>query len=128
MALALAGTVDFDPINGSLQTADGDQIALSTPEGIELPPSGFDPGEETFIAPPENATELEVKVSPTSDRLQLLEPFPAWDGNDYENLPILVKAKGKFTTDHISMADPAKISRSPPKNLWELIFGCRECV
>ena len=49
MALALAGTVDFDPINGSLQTADGDQIALSTPEGIELPPSGFDPGEETFI-------------------------------------------------------------------------------
>ena len=106
MALALAGTVDFDPINGSLQTADGDQIALSTPEGIELPPSGFDPGEETFIAPPENATELEVKVSPTSDRLQLLEPFPAWDGNDYENLPILVKAKGKFTTDHISMAGP----------------------
>ena len=75
MALALAGTVDFDPINGSLQTAVGDQIALSTPEGIELPPSGFDPGEETFIAPPENATELEVKVSPTSDRLQLLEPF-----------------------------------------------------
>ena len=106
MALALAGTVDFDPINDSLQTADGDQIALSTPEGIELPPSGFDPGEETFIAPPENATELEVKVSPTSDRLQLLEPFPAWDGNDYENLPILVKAKGKFTTDHISMAGP----------------------
>ena len=106
MALALAGTVDFDPINGSLETADGNQIRLSTPEGIELPPSGFDPGQETFIAPPENATELKVKVSPSSDRLQLLEPFPAWDGNDYENLPILVKAKGKFTTDHISMAGP----------------------
>ena len=106
MALALAGTVDFDPINGSLETPDGDQITLSIPEGIELPPSGFDPGEETFIAPPENATQLEVKVSPSSDRLQLLEPFPAWDGNDYESLPILVKAKGKFTTDHISMAGP----------------------
>ena len=106
MALALAGTVDFDPINGSLPTATGDQVQLSTPVGIELPPSGFDPGEETFVAPPDNSSELEVKVSPSSDRLQLLEPFPPWDGNDYEDLPILVKAKGKFTTDHISMAGP----------------------
>ncbi|MBT96176.1 MAG: aconitate hydratase [Acidimicrobiaceae bacterium] len=106
MALALAGSIDFDPINDSIQITDGSKITLSTPEGIELPPSGFDPGEETFIAPPENASHLEVKVSPLSTRLQLLEPFPAWDGNDYEDLPILVKAKGKFTTDHISMAGP----------------------
>jgi len=106
MALALAGTVDFDPINDGIQIADGSKISLSTPEGIELPPNGFDPGEETFIAPPENASDLEVIVSPSSTRLQLLEPFPAWDGNDYEDLPILVKAKGKFTTDHISMAGP----------------------
>lgn len=106
MALALAGTVDFDPINDGIQIADGSEISLSIPEGIELPPSGFDPGEETFIAPPEKASDLEVRVSPSSTRLQLLEPFPAWDGNDYEDLPVLVKAKGKFTTDHISMAGP----------------------
>jgi aconitate hydratase len=74
--------------------------------GIELPPQGFDPGQNTFIAPPSDASVIDVKVSPTSDRLQLLEPFKAWNGSDYEDLPILVKARGKFTTDHISMAGP----------------------
>jgi aconitate hydratase len=106
MALALAGTLDFDPVNGSLINAAGEAVRLSTPVGIELPPTGFTPGESGFVAAPEDHGHVDVKVSPTSDRLQLLEPFPAWDGDDYEDLPILVKAKGKFTTDHISMAGP----------------------
>jgi aconitate hydratase len=106
MALALAGTLDFDPVNGSLTNAAGEAVRLSTPVGTELPPTGFTPGESGFIAAPEDHGHVDVKVSPTSDRLQLLEPFPAWDGDDYEDLPILVKAKGKFTTDHISMAGP----------------------
>jgi aconitate hydratase len=79
---------------------------LSIPVGVELPAQGFDPGEDTFVGAPDDGSTIEVKVSPTSDRLQLLAAFPAWDGNDYENLPVLVKAQGKFTTDHISMAGP----------------------
>ena len=106
MALALAGTIDFDPLTQTLTNDAGDEVALSVPLGIELPPQGFDPGQNTFVAPPAQGSDIEVKVAPTSDRLQLLEPFEAWDGNDYEALPILVKAKGKFTTDHISMAGP----------------------
>ncbi|MDH3754992.1 MAG: aconitate hydratase [Acidimicrobiia bacterium] len=106
MALALAGTVDFDPINGTLTNDDGDEVSLSTPVGIELPPAGFDPGEDTFVAPPADHGDTDVRVSPTSDRLQVLTPFPAWDGDDYQDLPVLVKATGKFTTDHISMAGP----------------------
>ena len=106
MALALAGTIDFDPLSQTLTNDEGDEVALSVPVGIELPPQGFDPGQNTFVAPPARGSDIEVKVAPTSDRLQLLEPFEAWDGNDYEALPILVKAKGKFTTDHISMAGP----------------------
>ena len=106
IALAIAGTVDFDPINDTLTNEAGDEVRLSTPVGVELPPAGFDPGEDTFVAPPADGGGVDVKVSPTSDRLQLLEPFEAWDGNDYEDLPVLVKAQGKFTTDHISMAGP----------------------
>ena len=106
MALALAGRVDFDPIVDTLTNDAGEQMSLSVPVGVELPTAGFDAGEETFIAPPADGSGIEVAVSPTSERLQLLQPFPAWDGNDYENLPILVKAQGKFTTDHISMAGP----------------------
>ncbi len=106
MALALAGTIDFDPITGTLTNEDGEQVALSVPVGVELPPRGFDEGESGFIAPPDSGEGIDVAVSPSSDRLQLLTPFRPWDGNDYADLPILVKAKGKFTTDHISMAGP----------------------
>ena len=106
MALALSGTIDFDPIEDELVNQDGERVKLSVPIGVELPPSGFDPGEDTFLPPPEKHQNIQVQVSPDSTRLQLLSPFPAWDGKDYENLPILVKAKGKFTTDHISMAGP----------------------
>ena len=106
MALALAGTLDFDPIGGTLTNEAGEEVQLSVPVGLELPPQGFDPGEDKFLPPPADASGVEVCVSPTSDRLQLLAPFPAWDGADYEGLPVLVKASGKFTTDHISMAGP----------------------
>ena len=106
IALALAGTVDFDPISDTLTNDDGETVALAEPSGIELPPDGFDPGEDTFVAPPLDGGDGEVRVSPDSERLQLLEPFAAWDGNDYENLPVIAKAKGKCTTDHISAAGP----------------------
>ncbi len=106
MALALAGRLDFDPLTESLTAPDGSEVTLDEPHGIELPPSGFDEGESGFLAPPADGSNIEVKVSPTSDRLQLLEPFPAWDGRDFADLPVVVKAQGKFTTDHISMAGP----------------------
>ena len=106
MALALAGTVDFDPLSDTLTNDQGDEVSLSVPVGIELPPEGFDPGQDTFVAPPPDGSAVQVKVDASSERLQLLEPFPAWDGSDYQDLPVLVKARGKFTTDHISMAGP----------------------
>ena len=106
MALALAGTVDFDPLSDTLTNDQGDEVSLSVPVGIELPPEGFDPGQATFVAPPPDGSAVQVKVDVSSERLQLLEPFAAWDGSDYEGLPVLVKARGKFTTDHISMAGP----------------------
>ena len=106
MALALAGTVDFDPLSDTLTNDQGDEVSLSVPVGIELPPEGFDPGQDTFVAPPPDGSAVQVKVDASSERLQLLEPFPAWDGSDYQDLPVLVKAQGKFTTDHISMAGP----------------------
>ena len=106
VALALAGRVDFDPIADTLTNAGGEQVTIPVPAGVELPPKGFTSGEDTFIAPPTDASGVVVKVSPTSDRLQLLEPFDAWDGQDFMGLPILMKAKGKCTTDHISAAGP----------------------
>ena len=106
IALALAGTVDFDPVGGTLTNDDGEPVALAEPTGIELPPDGFDPGEDTFVAPPADGSAIDVRVSPDSERLQLLEPFAPWDGRDYEDLPVIAKAKGKCTTDHISAAGP----------------------
>jgi len=106
VALALAGRLDFDPASDTLTAADGSPVKLVAPVGEELPARGFDPGESGFMAPPPNGTSVEVIVSPTSDRLQLLAPFAPWDGADFVDLPVLVKAKGKCTTDHISMAGP----------------------
>ncbi|MCP4087889.1 MAG: aconitate hydratase [Actinomycetia bacterium] len=106
MALALAGSLDFDPVADTLTTSDGREVKLPEPQGLELPPQGFDPGENTFTAPPEDGSGVEVAVAPGSDRLQLLTPFGPWDGNDFADLPVLLKAQGKCTTDHISMAGP----------------------
>jgi aconitate hydratase len=105
-ALAFAGDLTFDPVKGTLTAADGTQIQFEPPRGEELPAKGFAKGEEGFVAPAENGDALTVDIPPTSERLQLLQPFPRWDGNDFSKLPILVKAKGKCTTDHISPAGP----------------------
>ena len=106
IALTLAGRLDFDPANDTITNDDGEEVRLAIGPGEELPTAGFDPGSDTFQAPPEDGSSVEVVVSPTSDRLQVLTPFPAWDGEDLADLPVLVKAQGKCTTDHISMAGP----------------------
>jgi len=106
IALALAGTLDFDPRTDTLTNEAGEEVRLDPPVGEALPAGGFDPGEDTFQAPPEDRSGVEVVVHPESDRLQLLEAFEPWDGNDFVELPILLKAQGKCTTDHISAAGP----------------------
>lgn len=103
---SLAGTTTFDPAVDSITLPNGKLFKFDAPHGKELPPRGFDAGEETFQAPPTDGTKLSVKVDPTSDRLALLEPFDAWNGKDFVDMPVLIKAKGKCTTDHISMAGP----------------------
>jgi len=105
-ALAIAGSMSFNPETDSLINENGDMVMLNPPVGDELPKNGFDPGESGFVAPPESGDGVQVIVNPDSERLQLLTPFNKWDGNDFYELPILVKAKGKCTTDHISPAGP----------------------
>merc|ERR1711976_423020 len=106
VALTLAGTLDFDPRTDALKGADGKEFKLDTPYGDELPTRGFDPGEDTYQAPPASGSDVNVDVDPNSDRLQLLSPFDKWNGQDLKDMPILIKAKGKCTTDHISAAGP----------------------
>eukprot|EP00752_Nemacystus_decipiens_P016773 g15010.t1 len=106
VATALAGSVTFDPATDSIPTPDGGSFKFEAPFGKELPVKGFDPGEDTFQPSPEDGSGLSVVVSPESARLSLLEPFQPWEGTDLEDLPVLIKAKGKCTTDHISMAGP----------------------
>ena len=105
-AYALSGDLGFDPVNGKLKGADGKEFKLEPPQGEELPAKGFAKGEEGFVAPAANGEGLTVDLPPTSERLQLLQPFPRWDGKDFEKLPLLIKTKGKTTTDHISPAGP----------------------
>jgi aconitate hydratase len=122
VALALAGRLDFDPASQALRAPDGSEVHLEVPSGIELPPSGFASGMSGFVPPPADATGLEVRVSPTSERLQLLEPFAPWDGQDLVDLPILVKAAGKCTTDHISAAGPWLRFRGHLENISGNLF------
>ncbi len=105
-AYAFAGTLAFDPVNGRLKGADGKEFTFEPPHGEELPAKGFAKGEEGFVTPAENGDQLTVEVPPDSERLQLLQPFPKWDGKDFDKLPLLIKTKGKTTTDHISPAGP----------------------
>ena len=105
-ALALAGTLEFDPVHGTLPGPDGKAVRLTAPEGEELPRDGFAQGVEGYEEPPVDGGAVQVIVRPDSERLQLLAPFAPWDGKDYVDLPILVKTKGKTTTDHISPAGP----------------------
>ncbi|CCK72353.1 aconitate hydratase ACO1 KNAG_0J02740 [Huiozyma naganishii CBS 8797] len=105
-AMAIAGDLRFNPITDTLKGKDGKEFKLKAPFGNGLPERGYDPGENTYQAPPKDRSSVEVMVSPTSDRLQLLSPFEAWNGKDAKDMPILIKALGKTTTDHISMAGP----------------------
>lgn len=105
VALTIAGTLNFNPLTDTLKGADGKEFKLKEPHGDGLPSQGFDPGRNTYQAPPADRSSVSVAVSPTSDRLQILEPFQPWDGKDALNLPILIKAQGKTTTDHISMCE-----------------------
>merc|ERR1739846_123579 len=91
---------------GTLKAEDGSELSLSDPFGDGLPVRGFDPGEDTYQAPPADGSSVVVDVSPTSDRLQLLSPFDKWIGSDLTDMRILIKVKGKCTTDHISAAGP----------------------
>ena len=105
IALSLGGRLSFNPLKDELTASDGTKFKLDPPKPApEVPKEGFMKPEGIFIAPPKNSDDVEVVIDSTSKRLQLLEPFSKWDGQDYEELPILVKAKGKCTTDHISPA------------------------
>ncbi len=106
VAFALAGTLDFNPLEDELTAADGTKFKLKAPFGEALPAKGFDPGQDTYQAPPKDRQSVQVIVDPKSDRLQKLEPFPKWDGKDAKDVAILIKCRGKTTTDHISMAGP----------------------
>ncbi len=105
-AMAIAGHLSFNPLTDTLTNTDGVEVMLDEPTGLELPTRGFAVEDAGYQAPAEDGSTVTVLVSPTSDRLQLLEPFKAWEGTDLNGLKLLIKAKGKCTTDHISMAGP----------------------
>jgi aconitate hydratase len=105
-ALAMAGTIAFNPLTDKLKNEKGEEVMLKEPTGYELPPKGFAVEDAGYQAPASDGSSVQVKVASDSKRLQLLEPFSAWEGTDLEGLKLLIKAKGKCTTDHISMAGP----------------------
>jgi aconitate hydratase len=104
-AFALAGRLSFNPLTDSLTGADGKPFKLAPPQSApEVPAKNFDRGRPAYVAPPADSGATTLKVDPRSERLQLMEPWPAWDGQDFKEMPVLLKAKGKTTTDHISPA------------------------
>jgi aconitate hydratase len=105
-AIAIAGDLSFNPITDTLINNKGEAVKLDPPKGDELPTKGFAVEDAGYLAPAADGSGVQVAVSPTSDRLQLLDPFAAWEGSDLKGLKLLIKAKGKCTTDHISMAGP----------------------
>ena len=105
-ALAIAGRLAFNPLTDEIENEKGEKVKLDPPTGQELPPTGFAKGQSGFISPSNGDGKVQIKVKPDSERLQLLKPFEPWDGKDLEDMPVLLKAKGKCTTDHISMAGP----------------------
>ena len=123
VALTLAGTLNFNPLTDTLKDKDGNAFKLSAPTGDGLPKNGYDPGRDTYQAPPEVRSQVSVAVSPTSDRLQILEGFKAWDGKDATEVPILIKCKGKTTTDHISSMGSFRSvldTANEPRSGWSL--------
>ena len=105
-AVAISGRLDFNPITDTLTNQNGEQIKLDEPKGAELPARGFAVDDNGYQAPSEDGSGVQVVVNPDSDRLQLLEPFQPWDGQNITGAKVLIKAFGKCTTDHISMAGP----------------------
>ncbi|SFK73701.1 aconitase [Porphyromonadaceae bacterium KH3CP3RA] len=105
-ALTIAGDLCFNPLTDTLQNEKGEWVKLVEPTGFEMPPGGYDVKDAGYLAPSEDGSSVQVSIDPNSNRLQKLEPFPAWNGEDYTGLPLLIKVKGKCTTDHISMAGP----------------------
>ena len=105
-ALAIAGDLTFNPLTDTLINEKGEKVKLDAPVGIELPPEGFDVKDAGYLPPTGDGETLTISVNPDSERLQLLTPFESWNGTDYNDLSLLIKAKGKCTTDHISMAGP----------------------
>jgi aconitate hydratase len=105
-AIAIAGDLSFNPITDTLINNKGESVKLDPPSGDELPTKGFAVEDAGYLAPAVDGSGVSIAVSPTSDRLQLLDPFAAWEGSDLTGLKLLIKAKGKCTTDHISMAGP----------------------
>ena len=99
-AMAFAGDLSFNPVTDSLKGKDGKEFKFSDPTGKDLPPKGYDPGANTYQEPPSDRSTVNVAVAPDSDRLQLLKPFKKWGGKDPKDLPVLIKAVGKCTTDH----------------------------
>jgi aconitate hydratase len=122
MAIALSGRLDFDPSVDTITAPDGSEVKLDAPRGDILPANGYNEGEDTFTAPPADGSGVTVAVSPTSDRLQLLQPFTAWNGKDYIGLPVLMKAQGKCTTDHISAAGKWLTYRGHLENISGNLF------
>lgn len=104
--MAIAGDLTFNPLTDYLTNENGEKVMLEAPTGDELPRNGFAVEDAGFQAPAEDGSSVQIAVSPTSDRLQLLDPFSAWEGTNLKGLKLLIKAKGKCTTDHISMAGP----------------------
>ncbi|HEY6956120.1 MAG TPA: aconitase family protein, partial [Flavisolibacter sp.] len=105
-AYAIAGRLSFNPLKDKLKTENGEEVMLDEPTGYELPPKGFSVDDPGYQAPASDGKGVEVVVKSDSQRLQLLEPFPAWEGTDLNGLRLLIKVRGKCTTDHISMAGP----------------------
>jgi aconitate hydratase len=105
-AFAIAGDLTFNPLKDKLKNEEGKEVMLDEPTGVELPPKGFSVDDPGYQAPAADGSGVQVIVKPDSQRLQLLEAFPAWEGTDLKGLKLLIKAKGKCTTDHISMAGP----------------------
>ncbi len=122
IAFALAGTLDFNPMTDEIE-ANGSSFKLEAPKPApEIPENGFVFKADGYLAPPENRSGLDVEVDPSSKRLQLLSPFVQWDGSDYEKLPVLLKADGKCTTDHISQAGPWLRFRGYLDNIFDNLF------
>ena len=124
LALAVAGRLDFNPATDALQDGSGHSVMLDEPHGNVFPPEGFDATDEGFVEPPADGSGVKVAISPDSDRLQKLAPFDPWDGKDLCDMPLLIKVKGKCTTDHISMAGPWLRYRGHLQNISDnLLMG-----